>query len=63
VIYVSEKTAASKWVEWEVAKCKELGKKIIAVHAGDKQPLRMPDWIKSNSIKVVPWSKLASEIT
>jgi hypothetical protein len=62
VVYVSESTAASKWVEWEVAKSKELGKKIIAVHAGDKQPSHMPDWVKSNNIKVTSWSKLASEM-
>jgi hypothetical protein len=61
VVYVSDKTAESRWVSWEVQKSLELGKKVVAVHAGDRFTGRQPSWLK-NGIKMVPWSKLAPEI-
>ena len=61
VVYVSDKTAESRWVSWEVQKSLELGKKVVAVHAGDRFTGRQPSWLK-NGIKMAPWSKLAPEI-
>jgi glycerophosphoryl diester phosphodiesterase len=60
VVYVSSSTAKSKWVEWEVTKSLELGKKVLAVHSGPTRPNKLPSWIESNRIKVVPWKQLAS---
>jgi hypothetical protein len=60
VVYLSKNTAQSKWVQWEVEKSLELGKKVIAVHAGDKPTCKVPDWLKG--IKTVAWSKLADEL-
>ena len=62
VVYLSDSTAQSKWVEWEAKQSLKLGKKVVAVHAGEKFSARKPDWVKMNRIKVVPWSKLAPEI-
>ncbi len=62
VVYLSERTAKSKWVQWEVEKCRQLGKTVIGTHKGDRQPSNMPDWVASSGIKVVPWSKLSDEI-
>lgn len=62
VVYVSDKTAESRWVGWEVSKSLELGKKVVAVHAGNRFTGRQPSWLKKNGIKMVPWSKLAPEI-
>jgi hypothetical protein len=62
VVYVSDKTAASKWVEWEVRTSLELGKKVVAVHAGDQFTGRQPSWLGEKRIKMVPWSKLAPEL-
>ena len=59
IVYVSDTTCNSKWVNWEIEKSIEFGKKVIAVHKGDKAPKVLPDAIKKNKIKVVPWSKLA----
>ncbi|MFV0514733.1 MAG: TIR domain-containing protein [Jhaorihella sp.] len=61
VVYVSDKTAESQWVSWEVQKSLDLGKKVVAVHAGDRFTGSQPSWLKSG-IKMVPWSKLAPEI-
>lgn len=62
VIYLSENTAQSRWVAWEVQKSLELGKKVIAVHPGDSYKGKQPNWLDDHNIKVVPWSKLAGEL-
>lgn len=61
VVYLSKNTAQSKWVKWEVEKSLELGKRVVAVHPGDKFSGKKPSWLSTN-IKVVPWSKLADEL-
>jgi hypothetical protein len=62
VVYLSNDTAQSRWVEWEVSKSLELGKKVIAMHAGNKPPGNLPSWVAQYGIKVVPWNKLADEV-
>jgi glycerophosphoryl diester phosphodiesterase len=59
VVYVSSATPLSSWVEWEVKKSMELGKFVLAVHAGPTAPSNLPAWVHENGIKVVPWSELA----
>lgn len=61
VVYISENTAQSKWVEWEVQKSLEFGKKVIAVHAGATFEGTAPTWL-TKDIKVVPWAKLADQL-
>jgi hypothetical protein len=62
VIYLSENTAKSEWVKWEVEKSIELGKKVIAVHPKSQPKGAVPDWIGSRGIKVVPWTNLSAEL-
>jgi hypothetical protein len=62
VVYLSDDTAQSPWVKWEVEKSIELGKKVIAVHAGDTAPGNIPDFIRANKVEVVPWSRLSSKL-
>ncbi|WP_339412976.1 TIR domain-containing protein [Pseudomonas sp. EA_35y_Pfl2_R5] len=62
VVYISNDTAQSKWVKWEVEKSLELGKKVVAVHSGSRFNGTEPKWISENGIKTVAWSKLADEL-
>ncbi|MER9094364.1 TIR domain-containing protein [Mesorhizobium sp. M0700] len=62
VVYVSESTAQSRWVRWEVEKSLALGKTVIATHAGSASSASIPTWLAHPAIKVVPWSKLATEL-
>ncbi|GLS17011.1 hypothetical protein GCM10007874_00260 [Labrys miyagiensis] len=62
VVYVSESTAQSRWVRWEVEQSLDLGKTVIATHAGSASPAAVPSWLAQPGIKVVPWSKLANEL-
>ena len=59
VVYISNDTYKSKWVNWEINKSLELKKKVIAVHKGDTPPQKIPKSISMNKIRVVPWKQLA----
>ena len=59
VVYISDNTYKSRWVDWEIRKSLELGKKVIAVHKGDKPPAELPESITQNRIKVVAWKDLS----
>lgn len=63
VVYLSEDTAKSNWVKWEIEKSLELGKRVIGVYAGSKPPAEMPKVVTDNKIKTIPWSSLAAELT
>ena len=62
VVYLSKDTRGSEWVAWEVKKSIELEKVVVAVHAGDNPPSKLPSFVKEYGIKVVPWSRLAGEV-
>jgi hypothetical protein len=62
IVYLSENTSASKWVDWEVRKSVELGKRVIAVHAGGIPPRNVPAAVTEHGIAVVSWSQLAAEL-
>lgn len=61
VVYLSSSAASSRWVEWEVSKSQELGKRVIAVHSGDRYSGTIPSWVDS-AIEVIPWSKLSKKL-
>lgn len=58
VVFVSDHTASSKWVNWEINKSVELGKKVIAVYAQGSKPTKQCEAIKKHGIKMIPWSHL-----
>lgn len=59
IVYVSDATAGSDWVNWEVTESLRLGKQVIAVHKGEVAPKRLPKAVDENGIKVIRWSDLA----
>jgi hypothetical protein len=62
VVYLSDKTAKSPWVEWEIEESLKRGKHVIGVFSRKAPPVSLPSAIKKNKIKYVPWSKLAETI-
>lgn len=62
VVYISDHTADSKWVNWEIGKSIELGKKVIAVHKSDSPPAKVPVSVRDNKIEIVSWRDLADRI-
>jgi len=55
LVYVSDHTAESKWVNWEVEESLKLGKKVVCVYQGER-PRQLPSAIKKHRIKVIAWS-------
>jgi hypothetical protein len=63
LVYVSDHTARSKWVNWEVEESLKLEKKVVGVYQGEI-PLQLPPAIKKHGIRVIAWSHkgLAKEL-
>lgn len=57
IVYVSDNTASSKWVDWEIRESLALGKGVVAMHKGNSPPPRLPKAITDNNIPVVPWNQ------
>ncbi|MBY5523558.1 TIR domain-containing protein [Rhizobium leguminosarum] len=62
VVYLSENTAQSQWVAWEVNESVARGKKVVAVHPKGGAPATAPAWVAGHNIKVVQWSDLSAEL-
>ncbi len=55
LVYVSDHTAKSKWVNWEVEESVKLGKKVVGIYQGES-PQQLPPAIKKHRIRVIAWS-------
>lgn len=62
VVFLSNSTAKSPWVEWEIEKSIEMGKQVLGVYPQDSKPTSLPESITKNGIKYVPWPDLANTI-
>jgi hypothetical protein len=58
-VYVSDNTASSKWVDWEIREAISMGKGVVAMHKGDKPPSRLPKAVVDGKIPVVRWNQAA----
>lgn len=56
IVYLSNKTSGSKWVDWEIRESHRQGKKIIAMYQDDNKPTRLPSALKEFDIKPIGWS-------
>lgn len=63
VVFLSDSTAKSKWVKWEIEECIKRGKQVLGVYPKDSKPKSFPVWIEERKIKCVPWSELAKTIS
>lgn len=61
-VFLSDATAKSKWVGWEIDKSMEMGKHVLGVYPQDAKPTNLPEPITKNKIKCVSWLELASTI-
>lgn len=54
LVYLSDKTASSRWVDWEIRESIALGKKVVCVYQGQK-PASVPTAVTELGLKCVPW--------
>lgn len=59
VVYLTDKTASSKWVNWEIEESLKRGKGVIGVYKGDTAPARTPPAFQRNGCKAVKWEHAA----
>jgi hypothetical protein len=57
LVYISEHTADSKWVDWEIRESVRMGKGIIAVHKGKSPPQDVPNALNELKIPIIPWTQ------
>lgn len=55
VVYLSEKTASSKWVNWEIEESIKRGKGVIGVYKEGRIPTSVPPAFQQNNCKSVKW--------
>lgn len=59
VVYLTDKTASSTWVNWEIEESFKRGKGVIGVYKGDAQPAAKPPAFQQNKCKAVKWEHAA----
>ncbi len=57
VVYVSEKTAQSKWVDWEIRESVALGRGVVAMYKGATPPSKLPAALTEHKVPLVPWKQ------
>lgn len=56
VVYLSEHSARSRWVDWEIRESLRLGKGVVGVYKGDAPPRDLPVAFTEYGLTVVRWS-------
>ncbi len=56
VVYVSEKTRLSEWVDWEIEHARRLGKRIVGVWARGDRNCELPEALQRHADAVVGWN-------
>ncbi|MDK9720427.1 MAG: TIR domain-containing protein [Rhodospirillales bacterium] len=59
LVYLTDKTASSKWVNWEIEESLKRGKGVIGVYSGDTPPTKTPPAFQQNRCKAVKWEHAA----
>lgn len=62
VVYLSEHTVASRWVDWEIRESVALGKEVVGTHSGDRLSGRLPAAFRELGLQVVPWKQLSDRL-
>jgi hypothetical protein len=56
LVFVSDKTHESKWVNWEIEESAKMGKAVAAVYSGTAPPRRLPTELVRLKVSPVPWT-------
>lgn len=59
IVFLSDDTSKSKWVDWEIRESHTLGNKIVAVYQGDNPPAKLPAALTELKVRPIPWNHAA----
>jgi len=57
LVFVSNDTGNSKWVDWEIRESFRLGKGVVAMYSGKTKPTNLPPAIEEFKVRLVPWKQ------
>lgn len=63
IVYLSDHSSNSQWVDWEIEESIRREKTVIGVHKGNARPAKLPGAIERHNINVIPWSMLTETIS
>lgn len=55
VVYLTDKSASSPWVNWEISQSVKMGKAVVGVYKGDSAPNSLPKEFAANNCTAVKW--------
>lgn len=56
VVFLTEHSAQSRWVNWEIEESIRQGKGVIGVYRGSSAPTDLPTAFRVNNCTAVPWT-------
>jgi hypothetical protein len=56
VVYLTDKSATSRWVNWEVEESLKRAKGVIGVYMGNSAPKVLPASFTQNGCKAIEWT-------
>jgi hypothetical protein len=56
LVFVSEHTSASEWVDWEIRESHRLGKGVIAMYQGESPPAVLPRALGELGVNPIQWT-------
>lgn len=59
IVYLTDKTASSKWVNWEIEESIKRGKGVIGIYKDGARPTALPLAFQQNGCKAVKWEHAA----
>lgn len=63
VVYLSNSTPQSRWVEWEVDAARRQGKEVLCVHSGDQAPNILPEFVRKHGLRTIRWADLPAALS
>jgi hypothetical protein len=55
VCVLTDSSAQSEWVDWEIRESIAMGKGVVGMYLGDSPPQRLPESLREHHVEVVPW--------
>jgi hypothetical protein len=56
IVFVSDHSASSQWIDWEIRESARLGKGVVAMYQGASPPTTLPRALTELKIRPVPWT-------
>lgn len=57
IVFLSDHSATSRWVNWEIEESLTLGKGVVAMYQGNAPPALLPPAMKEGKIPIVQWNQ------